>query len=69
MFQKENRPKLIILVIIGVLLSVLYSFNLKEMFKRILEWGFALIGFDILFENGLIKRVERLADEIKARRM
>lgn len=60
MFQKEHRAEWIVFVVIIIVLSMLYGFDIKEMFKRILEWGLALIGFKLLIDYGLIQRLQRL---------
>lgn len=58
MFNKENKPEWILLFGLGVILFFLYGFNLREMFKRILEWGFALIGFRLLIEYGILEKLK-----------
>ena len=60
MFNKENTAEWIILAVLGTSLSFLYGFNLTEMLKRILEWGFALTGFKLLFDYGIIKQLNNV---------
>ena len=58
MFKKEHKKDWIVLVCLGVILIFLFGFNLKELSKTILTWGFALIGFKLLFEYGIISSIE-----------
>ena len=63
MIHKEHREDWAVLLIIAVILFFLYSFDLREMFKRILEWGFALTGFKLLFDYGIIKGLKLVMDK------
>lgn len=59
----KHKSDWIVLFIIGVFLFVLYGFDLREMFKRILEWGLALTGFKLLFDYGLIQKMNQILDK------
>lgn len=62
MIRKEHRVEWVVLIAIGIILSTLYKFNLLEMFKRILEWGFALTGFKLLFDYGIIQKINQVVN-------
>lgn len=59
MFKKEHKADWAVLIILGIMLVFLYGFNLREMFKTILTWGFALIGFRLLIEYNIINRINK----------
>lgn len=59
MFKKEHKVDWIVLIIIGISLIFLYGFNLREMLKVILTWGFALIGFRLLIEHNILNRINK----------
>ena len=60
MFTKEYKGDWIVLIILGIILIFLYGFNLREMLKVIFTWGFALIGYKLLIEYGIVNRINRL---------
>ena len=59
MFTKEHKGDWIVLIILGIILVFLYGFNLREMLKVILTWGFALIGYKLLIEYNIINRINK----------
>lgn len=56
MLRKEHYPEWMALVTSIVLLMLVYKFNILELIKRLLEWTFAVIGFKLLIDYGLIQR-------------
>ena len=56
MLRKEHYTEWLALITSIVLLMFVYKFNILELIKRLLEWTFAVIGFKLLIDYGLIQR-------------
>ena len=60
MLKKEHYSEWVILFFSSILLIFLYGFNILELFKRLLEWTFAVIGFKLLIDYGLLQKFNLL---------
>ena len=63
MIRKEHYPEWMALIFSTSLLMLLYGFNILELIKRLLEWTFAVIGFKLLIDYGLLQRFNLKSNE------
>ena len=63
MLRKEHYSEWFILASSIVLLVFLYGFNVLELFKRLLEWTFAVIGFKLLIDYGILQKFNLLINK------
>ena len=67
MFQKNHLPDWIIFFIAGIALYFIYGLNAKRLLETLLQWTFAVSGFKILIDYGLVKGIfseEKIDDTI-----
>lgn len=57
MFQKTNLPDWIVFFIAGISLYLVYGLDAKRLLETLLQWTFAVSGFKILIDYGLIKGI------------
>ena len=55
MLQKSHLPDWIVFLLAGGSLYVIYGLDTKRLLETLLQWTFAVSGFKILIDYGLIK--------------
>lgn len=55
MLQKTHLPDWIVFLLAGGSLYIVYDSDIKRLLETLLQWTFAVSGFKLLIDYGLIK--------------
>lgn len=55
MFEKNHLSDWIIFFLVGIALYFAYGLNAKRLLETLLQWTFAVFGFKLLIDYGLVK--------------
>ena len=57
MFEKLHLPDWIVFFLAGISLYFIYELDIKRLLETLLQWTFAVSGFKLLIDIGLIKNI------------